>query len=216
MILYRTKKEVTHSLPQQKLLLTKQGDYMILLKPPKVNSNIQTFKFRSELYNLNKINIVKKEIKRYEDECNFGYIECPCCGSDKLTFYGSYERNAIIYNECRRIKIKRVMCKECDKTHALIPYFLIPYYQHEKTFIYRVCEEKILKETGICKLSIKVKISRQLLYQWMKVFVIHIRYLLTTLSRSLKSSLKYLINESLKDDLYERVNKMYFLKKIPT
>ena len=189
---------------------------MIPLKQLKVNSNVKTFKFRSDLYNLNKLNIVKKEIKKYEEECNYGYIECPCCSSDKLIGHGSYERNVIIYNECRRIKIKRVMCKECGKTHALIPYFLIPYYQHEKTFIYRVCEEKILKETGICKLSSKVKISRQILYQWMKIFVIHIRYLLTTLSRSLKLSLEYLINESLKDDLYERVNKMYFLKKIPT
>ena len=216
MISYRTKKEVTQSLPQHKLLPTKQGDYMILLKPLKVNSNLQVFKFRSELYNLNKINIVKREIKRYEKECNYGYIECPCCGSDKLISYGSYERNVIVYSEYFKIKIKRVMCKECGKTHALIPYFLIPYYQHEKTFIYRVCIEKILKEIGVCKLSRKVLISRQLLYQWMKIFVIHIRYLLTTLSRSLKLSLEYLINESLCDDLYERVNKMYFLKKIPT
>ena len=48
---------------------------MILLKPLKVNSNLQVFKFRSELYNLNKINIVKREIKKYEKECNYGYIE---------------------------------------------------------------------------------------------------------------------------------------------
>ena len=89
MVLYRTKKEVTQSLPQPKLLPTKQGDYMILLKPLKVNSNSQVFKFKSELFNLNKINIVKREIKRYEEECNYGYIECPCCGSDKLTFHGS-------------------------------------------------------------------------------------------------------------------------------
>ena len=189
---------------------------MIPLKPPKVNSNVQTFKFQSELYNLNKINIVKREIKKYEKECNYGYIECPCCGSDKLISYGGYERNVIVYNTYTRIKIKRVMCKGCGKTHALIPYFLIPYYQHEKTFIYRVCIEKINKGTGICKLSNKVKISRQVLYQWMKMFVIHIRYLLTTLSTTLKESLKYLINESLFDELYERVNKMYFLKKIPT
>ena len=216
MISYRTKKEVTQSLPQHKLLPTKQGDYMILLKPLKVNSNLQVFKFRSELYNLNKINIVKREIKRYEEECNYGYIECPCCGSDKLISYGSYERNVVVYNTYTKIKIKRVMCKGCGKTHAIIPYFLIPYYQYEKTFIYRVCIEIINKEIGICNLSSKVKISRQVLYQWMKVFVIHVRYLLTTLSKSLKESLKYLINESLKDDLYERVNKMYFLKKIPT
>ena len=216
MISYRTKKEVTQSLPQHKLLPTKQGDYMILLKPLKVNSNLQVFKFRSELYNLNKINIVKREIKRYEEECNYGYIECPCCGSDKLISYGSYERNVVVYNTYTKIKIKRVMCKGCGKTHAIIPYFLIPYYQYEKTFIYRVCIEIINKEIGICNLSSKVKISRQVLYQWMKVFVIHIRYLLTTLSKTLKESLKYLINESLFDDLYERVNKMYFLKKIPT
>ena len=216
MISYRTKKEVTQSLPQHKLLPTKQGDYMILLKPLKVNSNLQVFKFRSELYNLNKINIVKREIKRYEEECNYGYIECPCCGSDKLISYGSYERNVVVYNTYTKIKIKRVMCKGCGKTHAIIPYFLIPYYQYEKTFIYRVCIEIINKEIGICNLSSKVKISRQVLYQWMKVFVIHIRYLLTTLSKTLKESLKYLINESLSNDLYERVNKMYFLKKIPT
>ena len=216
MISYRTKKEVTQSLPQHKLLPTKQGDYMILLKPLKVNSNLQVFKFRSELYNLNKINIVKREIKRYEEECNYGYIECPCCGSDKLISYGSYERNVIVYSEYFKIKIKRVMCKGCGKTHAIIPYFLIPYYQYEKTFIYRVCIEKINKGIGICNLSSKVKVSRQVLYQWMKMVLIHIRYLLTTLSKTLKESLKYLINESLFDELYEKVNKMYFLKKIPT
>ena len=102
------------------------------------------------------------------------------------------------------------------KTHALIPYFLIPYYQHEKTFIYRVCIEKILKEVGICELALSVKISRQILYQWMKRFLMHLKYLLTALLKELKPSLEYLINESQSDDLYERVNKMYFLKKIPT
>ena len=105
---------------------------MILLKLPKVNIYLQTFKFRSELYNLNKINIVKREIKKYEKECNYGYIECPCCGSDKLISYGGYERNVVVYNTYTKIKIKRVMCKECGKTHSLIPYFLIPYYQYEK------------------------------------------------------------------------------------
>lgn len=216
MVSYRTKKEVTHSLPQQKLLLTNQGDCMILLKLPKVNIYLQTFKFRSELYNLNKINIVKREIKRYEEECNYGYIECPCCGSDKLTLYGSYKRNIIIYNECSRIKIKRVKCKNCGRTHALIPYFLVPYFQHEKTFIYRVCEEKILKEIGMCKLASEIGISRQVLYQWKNRFLKHLVYLLTTIKSPLKETIKYLLNESLKDNLYERINKMYFLKEIPT
>ena len=98
----------------------------------------------------------------------------------------------------------------------MIPYFLVPYFQHEKTFIYRVCEEKILKEIGVCKLASEVEISRQVLYQWKNRFLKHLVYLLTTIKSPLKESIKYLLNESLKDNLYERVNKMYFLKEIPT
>ena len=115
-----------------------------------------------------------------------------------------------------KIRIKRVKCKGCGKTHALIPYFIIPYYQHEKTFIYRVCIEKILKGKGVCEIARKVKISRQVLYQWNKIFKIHLRYLLTTTKTDIKEALKYLINESLSEELYERVNKMYFLKRLPT
>ena len=37
---------------------------MIPLKQLKVNSNVKTFKFRSDLYNLNKLNIVKKRNKK--------------------------------------------------------------------------------------------------------------------------------------------------------
>ena len=189
---------------------------MIMLNNEKVNNNLQAFKYRSKVYNLNKINIVKREIKKYEEEYNYGYIECPCCESDELIGYGSYERNVIVYNKYFKIKIKRVRCKNCGRTHALIPYFLIPYYQHEKTYIYRICIEKILKEVGISNLAIRLKISRQILYQSMKRFLVHLRYLLTTIKSSIREALKYLINKALYDDLYERVNKMYFLKKIPT
>ncbi len=188
---------------------------MILLNNKKVNSKQQSFRFRSK-FNLNKIDIVKKEIKDYEKGSNYGYIECPCCGSDKIISYGRYERNVIVYNSCMKIRIKRVKCKGCGKTHALIPYFIIPYYQHEKTFIYRVCIEKILKGKGVCEIARKVKISRQVLYQWNKIFKIHLRYLLTTTKTDIKEALKYLINESLSEELYERVNKMYFLKRLPT
>lgn len=41
---------------------------------------------------------MKKEIKDYEKESNYGYIECPCCVSDKLISYGRYERNVIVVN----------------------------------------------------------------------------------------------------------------------
>ena len=61
--------------------------------------------------------------------------------------------------------------------------------QHEKTFIYRVCIEKNLKEVGICELALSVKISRQILYQWMKRFLMHLKYLLTALLKRVKAIL---------------------------
>ena len=191
---------------------------MILLKKEKIKCKIQCFRFQSPLIVKNKFKIVQKEIKQYEKEKNFGYLECPHCKSDKLIGHGSYQRNVIINNHDLKIKIKRVRCKNCGRTHALIPYFLVTYFQHEKTLIYRVCIELILKHLGICELANQVEVSRQILYQWKKRFLRHVAYLLTTFpnQRTLKSTLKYLLNESLSEDLYEQRNQMYFLKRIPT
>lgn len=58
-------------------------------------------------------------------------ITCPNCNSSELICHGYYERNVIIENNCKhikkRIKIKRVKCKTCGKTHALLPIDIIPY-----------------------------------------------------------------------------------------
>ena len=44
--------------------------------------------------------------------------------SDNLIFYGTYERNIGIYGEYYKIRIKRVQCKYCERTHALLPTIL--------------------------------------------------------------------------------------------
>lgn len=56
---------------------------------------------------------------------------CPNCKFEgKLYNHGSYERNVITEEDSYRITIFRVKCPICGKTHALIPDFLIPYFQY--------------------------------------------------------------------------------------
>lgn len=60
-------------------------------------------------------------------------IKCPCCGSTELISHGYYKRN-VIFESCnqlitKRITIKRVKCKNCKHTHALLPIDVIPYKQ---------------------------------------------------------------------------------------
>ena len=58
---------------------------------------------------------------------HFSEIECPICHKKEWIFHGSYERNLIIQNHKYSFYITRVICKHCDKTHAIIPDFLIPF-----------------------------------------------------------------------------------------
>ena len=55
-------------------------------------------------------------------------LKCSC-GCQEFNIHGVYERNIIDNNEEYKIKIKRVKCKGCGKTHALLPVFILPYYQ---------------------------------------------------------------------------------------
>lgn len=72
-------------------------------------------------------------LDRYNDGKTNYLIKCACCHSTELFSHGYYKRNVIFeFNNqliIRRITIKRVKCKKCNKTHALIPIDIIPYKQ---------------------------------------------------------------------------------------
>lgn len=72
-------------------------------------------------------------LDRYNDGKTNYLIKCPCCHSTELVSHGYYKRNVIFeFNNqliIRRITIKRVKCKKCNKTHALLPIDIIPYKQ---------------------------------------------------------------------------------------
>ncbi len=75
--------------------------------------------------------------------------ECPCCSSTvKLKRHGFYERNALAGNRCYRISICRYLCPSCLKTVSLLPWFLLPYFQHNRNTILKSLWESFKKITS--------------------------------------------------------------------
>ena len=121
-------------------------------------------------------------IKTYTNNIEKIYIPrpnyCPSCGCDhKFHFHGTYERTVIYFNEEYRIKIYRFKCpnnKNCNKTTAALPSFLIPYRQYSYAVILFTIYQAFVKEKNniaISKIS-EGKLSRQLIYQLKKRFLL--------------------------------------------
>ncbi len=76
-------------------------------------------------------NNFEEKLKCYNNGNTNSDIKCPDCNSTDLISHGYYKRN-LIY-ECNHIHIKtivtikRVKCKSCGLTHALLPIDIIPY-----------------------------------------------------------------------------------------
>ena len=56
-------------------------------------------------------------------------VKCPCGKSGCLIRYGHYKRKVKVLSDASSLIIQRVLCRECRKTHALIPSVLVPYSQ---------------------------------------------------------------------------------------
>jgi predicted RNA-binding Zn-ribbon protein involved in translation (DUF1610 family) len=62
---------------------------------------------------------------------------CKSCGYEGMLHrHGYYSRNVITKHYIKRINILRVKCPSCGKTHAILPSFLIPYYQYSLECIF--------------------------------------------------------------------------------
>jgi hypothetical protein len=87
------------------------------------------------------INDFFKNITKYSDLGKEIYIlpiyGCKFCGYEGMLHrHGYYSRNVITRYYIKRISILRVKCPSCGKTHAILPSFLIPYYQYSLEFIF--------------------------------------------------------------------------------
>jgi predicted RNA-binding Zn-ribbon protein involved in translation (DUF1610 family) len=84
---------------------------------------------------------IQRILKNLEE--NFYHVihGCSNCGyAGNLHRHASYQRNVICKSITARIRIQRVICPDCGKTHALIPSDLIPYFQHTLETILNLLE----------------------------------------------------------------------------
>lgn len=87
------------------------------------------------------INNFLKNITKYLNLGKEIYIspiyDCKFCGYEGMLHrHGYYSRNVITKYYIKRINVLRVKCPSCNKTHAVLPSFLIPYYQYSFEFIF--------------------------------------------------------------------------------
>lgn len=60
----------------------------------------------------------------------FNKVVCPSCNMiGNFEIKGYYERTIIVNNYSVRVKILRIKCKDCGRTHAIFFFDFIPYYQ---------------------------------------------------------------------------------------
>lgn len=85
---------------------------------------------------------MQKTVKQYAETCNFGSLECPHCHSTNIIRWGFYQRNIYFFDDNNIssliIDIQRVRCKSCGKTHALLPFGIIPYKQFSDEIISKI------------------------------------------------------------------------------
>ncbi len=187
---------------------------MIILKSKKINTFSKKISFNQEIEIL--IEEMEKNIKEYEETMNYEYMECSNCNSDELIYYGTYTRNVIISKECKEIRIKRVLCKNCGKTHAIIPTFIKAYFQYESSFIDFVVYLMKAKKMKSKQVEDKMNLSRQLIFKWRKRFEEHRTRLQTVYCNcSLEKIFDYIFEEGFVEKYY-RENKKYYFEKIPT
>ena len=126
------------------------------------------------ILNSKKINRKMEEIiKNYKNMLNYGYLKCPACNSSNVIKWGTYERGIIYFNESNIlestiIKIQRIKCKCCGKTHALLPLGIIPYKQFSSDVVADVLLANQTLSTFAT--SDKYNISEKIILRWNKDF----------------------------------------------
>lgn len=54
-------------------------------------------------------------------------IYCNRCNSNDWSFHCTYSRHIDIFDRKHKIKIQRIKCNECNKTHAILIQDMVPY-----------------------------------------------------------------------------------------
>lgn len=166
---------------------------MILLNIRNCKSNNINFTKMLEIYDEGKSNYI---------------ITCPGCGSNNLIGHGHYERYVILQdNNCInkiKIKIKRVKCKNCNTTHALLPIPVIPYKQTLFPLIINSLYDEEYFNSTIFSYDVREK--------WKKQYNVFLPYIKTMLQN--KKNIYEIIKENFNyfyEEFYYKTKRIIFL-----
>ena len=103
---------------------------------------------------------------------------CPYCGSRGCCVrFASYERYVLDFLDghpvCESVRIPRIRCGSCGRTHAILTDSLVPYRSYSLFFILRVIGEYLLHLQTVERLCIRFGITHSMLYRWFRLFQDH-------------------------------------------
>jgi hypothetical protein len=98
--------------------------------------------------------------------------KCPAIGRFKL--FGSYQRYVVYFAGeeliYELIDIKRIMCKSCKSTHAVMPGDLIPYKLLSLAVIMLFLTAHIVEETPVLRIANEYGLSFQIIWLCLSAF----------------------------------------------
>ena len=137
--------------------------------------------FNKKINNFNENNL--KIFSSYSDRKNYiqslmpnitdvHTIVCPWChAKNSFKKYGHYERNLSIlvddYVENYTVSVQRIICASCNKTHALLPNFIVPYKIMALFSIANIVQRASI--SSVYKLANVISISFQMIYTYLAI-----------------------------------------------
>ena len=105
----------------------------------------------------------------------FAATPCPKCpATGKFKMYGSYQRYVIYFAKRKlvyvQIDIKRIMCKSCKSTHAVMPGDMIPYKLLSLFVVILLLIACIIIETPVLRVANKYGLSFQIINFYLNTF----------------------------------------------
>lgn len=168
-------------------------------------------------YNVQKVKFFATKLKMYAENENYKIEECPNCQSKELIRWGKYKRNIVYYEKGQKqektIEIRRIRCKGCGKTHAIIPCFIVPYKVHSSKYITEVLVAKIGNKKSNKEIEEKYKISRQLLRKWKECIESHAGRIRAMTEEKLEKSIKRIKKElyEFREEYYKKNKEIYMM-----
>lgn len=152
------------------------------------------------------------ELENYEKLLNYGNLECPHCHSNDYIRWGFYERNVIFISNnqlCSKLlKIQRIRCKGCHKTHALMPDKIIPY----KQFNLKVIIDSLISYIKDKKALYNINID-YLKKLWKDFKCYCLTFIKTTFKNQKITTILYYIKTKIEyRKIYLNQNKKYFMQ----